>query len=614
MNKELVHQWLNFFPYTWLCAWDDDREKGRKWGGQEYTPEQFDALFDQLSKLNDDGYNPCFTPNGFKGSRQMKDCVSINAWFVDLDDGTQEEQIAKIKASPLPPHFVHKTGRGHHCYWIAKDGTTTNWNEIMWHRLVPYFGGDTKAKDYSRAMRIPTSIHRKDPKNPKQTELLWGREFLDIAETFETRPGYTEAEMLAAFERKTETVEFVPQKPISRGFWPQIAQIDNKTALQRLSGKPEVKGEVFTFRKNSNGTEQIWANGKGTSSWIELDGHIGSHDKGGPTFIQWLKWYGLPHSQVATVVKRYMADLIPKGTDESQLFEFLTWPELATFTLDSILSTDRTKMCKYHIEPLDECLGGIFPHDLVVGFGDTGAGKSEFGIHIAYKNAEAKRNVVMYELEMDDGEMMRRRMLARLNTGEFASISPVRLAMNNLSDTERDRLKMATSEEAKLNEYLRIFHGGALNFEGFMSSLAQIQKTPVDLIVLDHLHYFSLDDHSDSMASTLGKVMRTIRTFVKDWGIPIVTTAHVRKRDITKDLELSDIYSSSDIPKESTVAIAIKREEETTHLTIKKSRLTGESNKTFSIAFHRDKREYDMSAKPKIATPSLPYSLTPLPF
>jgi len=75
--------------------------------------------------------------------------------------------------------------------------------------------------------------------------------------------------------------------------------------LLLLSGTPELQGERFEVRPNYDGTYQILVNKKNTGNWIDKNGFIGSYSGGGPTIIQWIKWYGYSYKEALKIARKY---------------------------------------------------------------------------------------------------------------------------------------------------------------------------------------------------------------------------------------------------------------------------------------------------------------------
>src|ERR1044072_4897925 len=70
----------------------------------------------------------------FDGPRRKENLKSINAWAIDMDEGTKEQMHAKLEKSPLIPSIVVETKRGFQAYWAAKDGVAEHWNGIVLER------------------------------------------------------------------------------------------------------------------------------------------------------------------------------------------------------------------------------------------------------------------------------------------------------------------------------------------------------------------------------------------------------------------------------------------------------------------------------------------------
>lgn len=246
---------------------------------------------------NDRNYGIFWSVNSFKdGVRRKENLSRINAWAIDMDSDSKDQQLERLNKSPLNPSMLIETKRGHQAYWIAKDASVENLNAIVEGRLIPFFKADAKAKDSCRILRVPGYYHCK---NPTEKFMVKGHYARFYAE-------YSEREMLTLFkefkdERIKPSREQITVK--GEGFWNKVSNISPMQGLAALSGTQYVASEVFDFSRNSNGTHQIVVNGKPTSSWIDADNKIGSYEKGGPTIAQWLKWYGHSWAKIAAICK-----------------------------------------------------------------------------------------------------------------------------------------------------------------------------------------------------------------------------------------------------------------------------------------------------------------------
>jgi hypothetical protein len=84
---------------------------------------------------------------------------------VDIDSPDSDW---REKTAALPPHCVVRTKNGHHIYWKLDDppGISDEAYPVLIELLADYLGGDKKAKDVARVLRVPGFFHQKDPENP----------------------------------------------------------------------------------------------------------------------------------------------------------------------------------------------------------------------------------------------------------------------------------------------------------------------------------------------------------------------------------------------------------------------------------------------------------------
>lgn len=138
---------------------------GPSWRGELETVD--------VEMAKDAGYGVYFCPNEMgqgrnaAGHRRFRENVERRTClFVDLDDGTKDEQLARLKSYRPFPSAVVESGRGYHAYWfLAEDPGPELW-DLKEARLIRDLGGDPAAKDPSRLLRVPGSWHSKDGSDP----------------------------------------------------------------------------------------------------------------------------------------------------------------------------------------------------------------------------------------------------------------------------------------------------------------------------------------------------------------------------------------------------------------------------------------------------------------
>lgn len=269
------------------------------------------------------GFGIFATVNSFDGPRRKENLTSINAWAVDMDEGTKRQMHDKLLASPLVPSVIVETKRGYQAYWAAVDGKAEHWNAIVLERLVPHFGSDANARDLCRILRVPGFLHLKDPADPFKVRCVWkhmvryserqiAEAFPWVANKAEHQRHLDEAQRAAereAKERARQAAIAMGQIP-TETLWDAIWNLDCEEGLSRLSGNWAVNGEKYTFRRTTRGNLNLFVDGKSSSCFIDANKRIGSLDGGGPTLVQWLRWFKHDWKVVVAVLKEIFPQLV----------------------------------------------------------------------------------------------------------------------------------------------------------------------------------------------------------------------------------------------------------------------------------------------------------------
>ena len=251
-----------------------------------------------------------WTVNEFDGDRKKENLKRVLSFAVDLDGGDKETMRANIRKY-ITPSATIETKNGYHVYYDAQEGVSAQaYEAIVGERLVPLLGGDKKAKDVSRILRVPGFCHWKNPEDPFGVRLVQWSEKV-----------YSEQDMMKAFPLPKKEEEFSVSKFELRqvlkfqkddSLAEKVSSINCEEGLKRLSGRAGVNHEMFSFKQVGGGKKNILVNGKNTSCWIDREGRIGSADGGGPTIWQWINWYQRDHEKTFQVIK----DCFPEVLDE----------------------------------------------------------------------------------------------------------------------------------------------------------------------------------------------------------------------------------------------------------------------------------------------------------
>ena len=134
-----------------------DAENVKTAYNKDISFKSFNTIIPKLHAENKCGYGITF---GVNGGNSVKEITKVRAHFIDIDDGSIEEQETKIKSFPLEPSVIVRTKRGFHCYWLIEDGDIERFKDIQ-RRLNEYFDADRNISDLSRFMRLPGFNHCK---------------------------------------------------------------------------------------------------------------------------------------------------------------------------------------------------------------------------------------------------------------------------------------------------------------------------------------------------------------------------------------------------------------------------------------------------------------------
>lgn len=152
-----------FNPTDTVCLRVLDDRKTGVFTGQKLQVEagKFASMEKTLRDHNALNHGIFFVVN--TGGHEDGSIIRINAQFVEMDDGSFEEQQAKIDAFPLAPSMIIRTRKSLHTYWFVKDAEVARFRPIQ-KQLVARFAGDPACVNESRVMRLPGFNHcKKDP-------------------------------------------------------------------------------------------------------------------------------------------------------------------------------------------------------------------------------------------------------------------------------------------------------------------------------------------------------------------------------------------------------------------------------------------------------------------
>lgn len=290
---------------------------------------------------------------------------------------------------------------------------------------------------------------------------------------------------------------------------------------------------------------------------------------------------------------------------------------------------DISKLCSFGIKPLDDAFIRICKNDLIVIGADTGRGKSTMALQIAKTNIKNDKKVALFYLEGGYEEaisQMKWQDIAKeyyknhFSAGINMDYRDWKLNINKNSLLQAIECKIWEEYKEKYKDNLYFYNSKeGLTVDTLISSLLGFHKlvptdnnkgvttkVDLDLIIIDHLQYFSLTK-SESEIFEITEILRTVRNITNIHNIPVVLISHLRKKARDRGLpDQEDFYGSSNIPKIATIAITIATDIEDdsfytglypTYIRVVKSRLGIRSNYVFAINFDLRRRAYEDTYK-----------------
>src|SRR5262249_22866356 len=133
-----------------------------------------DEVWPQVQELNtpERGIGVFVTINetNFKG-RRTENIVRPRALFVDADGKEQAKSCAAaIQACGATPSMIVESGRGLHCYYVCPDIPRNQFSALQ-KALIDKFRTDPAVTDLPRVMRLPGTLHLKNPVKPRLVKI-----------------------------------------------------------------------------------------------------------------------------------------------------------------------------------------------------------------------------------------------------------------------------------------------------------------------------------------------------------------------------------------------------------------------------------------------------------
>lgn len=217
---------------------------------------------------------------------------------------------------------------------------------------------------------------------------------------------------------------------------------------------------------------------------------------------------------------------------------------------------------------IDKLTMGLVAGELVIVAGPTSKGKTLLSMHISNNIAQYGGRVLFVTLEMTKAELTSRYMY--VNGGKQTTAFSTAAA--NTIFQENDELNWE-------------------DIDGLIQNAKE--ELDVDLVVIDHLHYFARD--IKNTAEELGKITMTFKKNAIRHKLPIILISHIRKLGKDEDLSLEALRGSSLIGQDADIVLLVNRDPETNQMgvLIDKNRNRGKLSDRTPDWGGREQREVD---------------------
>lgn len=148
-----------------------DTEKGDPGHARRGTLAQW---WNWLVEHNQRGYGIFVTPALLDGhGRKLENVSTIRAHYVDLDNQSAEQNFTAAQQHLPPPSFAVGTSAGkYHVYWVVNPYTCDiDRFELLQRKLRQMYDGDKAVIDAARVMRLPGTLHMKNPSAPSMVSV-----------------------------------------------------------------------------------------------------------------------------------------------------------------------------------------------------------------------------------------------------------------------------------------------------------------------------------------------------------------------------------------------------------------------------------------------------------
>jgi len=174
---------------------------------------------------------------------------------------------------------------------------------------------------------------------------------------------------------------------------------------------------------------------------------------------------------------------------------------------------------------IDALTKGIVGGETIVIGGATSSGKTTLAVNMAARMVNDGKRILFVTLEMTKAQLTSRVMIANRVVEPF---------LGNLIYQRNDELSWSS-------------------VDGLIA--AAIEEQQVDMVIIDHLHYFTRELHN--VAEDLGRITKEFKKNAIRYQVPIVIISHTRKGEGNS---IDDLRGSSYIAQDADIVLMVERE------------------------------------------------------
>lgn len=254
------------------------------------------------------------------------------------------------------------------------------------------------------------------------------------------------------------------------------------------------------------------------------------------------------------------------GADIVSPYELLSFSEVLRSGMDDLMATTAKDVVSFGYNWLDDQLTGLFPGELVVVGSESGGGKTTFATNIVYRASQSRRCVV-FALEdrlQDYGLKALYFEIGKIRKKSFGNDTknyPWNVfRKGELNQNPQFMAHLDLAYKNLKNENIQFVKArDQMNVDVLEKALNDFARDGVELVLIDHLHYFDLNADSGSKADYIEKVMVKLKTVLNNTGLRALLIVHYKKLGGAKP-NLDSFKDSISIVQNANYVINIWRE------------------------------------------------------